>query len=428
MANEPGPFWGLGFFLLLRRSGERSLFARGRPAALVATSYEIIMDLHDESESLRTSPYRQGPEPRVFRRKLSPGAFFAFSWVSLGSLAMMLIAHHYPSYPGRAESFYMCAGVTTLGVLHAIYMIVQLRQYSKQQRPYGYFLAWAALPLGTFVAWVGSALVYESAYVASYMGRRHRKGNRLFAPKTAPGAAWGSAGALSLPLPDSVRSSLGAEWRDNARKEHASVAAFAQLALDLMAVGAPPDLIAKAHQDALDEVRHAGTCFEVARDIDGIVESPQPFPEARVQKRLLTFSRPLALSQIALDALVDGVLNEGIAARLLAALAGRCEIPSLAFKLRSMARDESRHAAHSWEIIAWCMQEGGTIVMSALRGAVNSMPRSVCSALPAAARAGAWEAWGVQGTAMEAEAFDKTRMTANVKLTAMLESASRRAA
>jgi hypothetical protein len=86
-----------------------------------------------------------------------------------------------------------------------------------------------------------------------------------------------------------------------------------------------------------------------------------------------------------------------------------------------MAADESRHAAHSWDIVAWCVESGGTVVAKALRGAVKGMPRKVCSALPAGARAGAWERWGVHGVAMEAAAFAKTREGARAKLEALLD-------
>jgi hypothetical protein len=193
------------------------------------------------------------------------------------------------------------------------------------------------------------------------------------------------------------------------------------LTLDLMAVGAPPELVAAAQRDALDEVRHAAACFAIARDIDGLVESPSPFPDARARRFLFTAARSIALTQIAIDALADGVLNEGIAARLLAQLAKNCDVPALSSILRDMAADESRHAAHSWDIVAWCVESGGATVANALRGALTGMPKKVCSALPAGARDGAWERWGVHGVEMEATAFAKTREGARAKLSALLE-------
>ena len=369
--------------------------------------------------SEQSHPYRELPEDPPLRRRFSWTAFAAFSWVALGSVGMMLTSHHQP-FQGRFELFFALGLATLLGVALAIYALVQLGTYAKPERPYGFGLAVAALPLGTFLAWIGSVMVHTAAYVPSYMGRRHRKGSTLYAPRSEAGEAWLLADESSFELPSAVRGPLGAEWRDNARKEHASVAAFSQLALDLMAVGAPPHLVVAAHEDALDEIRHAATCFAIARDIDGLAESPSAFPEARVQKRLFTASRPVALVQIAIDALADGVLNEGIASRLLAQLAKKCELPSMASALRTMAADESRHAAHSWDIVAWCLEAGGEIVAQALEGAVSGMPKAVCCALPEGARSGAWDRWGVQGLSMEEAAFAKTREHARVKLAALL--------
>jgi hypothetical protein len=371
---------------------------------------------------MSADPYRQIPEPTPIKKEFSWGAFIFFAWVVLGSVAMMLVSHASP-FNGRAEAFFFVAVAMLLGVLGAVLQLVRLGAYPRDERPIGFHLAAAALPIGLVLAWVGSFMVHTAAYVPSYMGRRHRKGKKLLAPETEPGADWIQAAPTSLAarIPDDLRGGLAAEWRDNGKKEHASVAAFAQLTLDLMAVGAPPELVAAAQRDALDEVRHAASCFAIARDIDGVAASPSPFPDARARRFLFTASRTVALTQIAIDALADGVLNEGIAARLLAQLAKKCDVPELATILREMAGDESRHAAHSWEIVAWCLEAGGAPLASALRGAVDGMPKKVCSALPEGAREGSWEAWGVHGVAMEAAAFVKTREAARVKLSALLD-------
>jgi hypothetical protein len=340
-------------------------------------------------------PYREPHHPPLSRR-FAWGAFVSFAWVLLGSFAMMMTSHAKP-FAGRFELFAVIAVAMLLGVVLAFYMTVRHGREPVDDRPMGAGLAIAALPIG-----------------------RHRKGKTLFAPDTTVGAEWITAASTPLDVPEEARVALGAEWRDNGKKEHASVAAFAQLTLDLMAVGAPPELVSGAQRDALDEIRHAAACFALARDIDGREESPAPFPDARTRKFLFTASREIALTQIAIDALADGVLNEGIASRLLAQLAKKCELPAMAPVLREMAADESRHAAHSWEIIAWCLEVGGNTVLAALRGATAGMPTSVCSALPAGARDGAWEKWGVHGVALEAEAFARTREAARAKLGAML--------
>lgn len=376
----------------------------------------------NDKDVMHRDPYRQAPEPNPFKREFAWGAFLFFGWVIIGSVVMMTISHAKP-FDGRAEVFFVAAVAMLVGVLGAVTQMIRFGSYPKEERPLGAsFAAWA-LPIGLVLAWIGSFMVHTAAYVPSYMGRRHRKGKKLLAPETEAGSDWTTAAptTLSASVPAEERAALAAEWRDNGKKEHASVAAFAQLTLDLLAVGAPPELVAAAQRDALDEVRHAAACFAIARDLDGLTESPAPFPDARTRRFLFTASKSVALTQIAIDALADGVLNEGIAARLLAQLSRKCDVPHLATILREMAADESRHAAHSWDIVAWCVERGGSPVASALRGAVDGMPKEVCSALPAGARDGAWERWGVHGVDLEALAFVKVREAARTKLTALLD-------
>ena len=46
--------------------------------------------------------------------------------------------------------------------------------------------------------------------------------------------------------------------------EHASIAAFARFSLELLAFGAPPDLVEQAQAAMADETRHAKLCFALA--------------------------------------------------------------------------------------------------------------------------------------------------------------------
>src|SRR6185437_10815965 len=61
-----------------------------------------------------------------------------------------------------------------------------------------------------------------------------------------------------------ARASLAETWTVLALLEHASVASFARVSLQLLAVGAPGDLVGATHQAALDEIRHARLCFALA--------------------------------------------------------------------------------------------------------------------------------------------------------------------
>lgn len=255
---------------------------------------------------------------------------------------------------------------------------------------------------------------------ASSHGRRLRRRMRLLAPDTTKGEAW-LADRRVVDVPDEVRPALGEAFREIARREHASIAAFDHVALELLAVGAPPDLVTAAHEDALDEVRHASLCFALARDIDGRDDGPAPFPAARRPSFGMP-TRTLALAKIAVEALVDGVLNEGHSARLLARLAGTCEVEAVRDVLVTTDADEARHAAHSLAIIRWCIAEGGEPVACILRGALRRLPRRMTAPAPDAAKSGAWEKWGVHGERMDEGAWNDTRARALQTMHAILAS------
>ncbi len=234
-------------------------------------------------------------------------------------------------------------------------------------------------------------------------GRQIRRFGKILLPPVVDGGAWASSEiAIDETIDPSLRTELAAQWRENGRTEHASVAAFARLTLDLMALGAPPALIADAQRDALDEIRHAELCFALARSFDGLEQSPGAFPAA-AKARTLSTNRTLALSQLAVDSLIDGALHEGVSARIVARLRKRAVSPAIRSVLDEIARDEGRHARHGWDVLRWCVEEGGDAVLSALEGALRGLPREMISPMPAAAEDGAWERFGLMGRAIEHE-------------------------
>lgn len=253
-------------------------------------------------------------------------------------------------------------------------------------------------------------------------GRRLHRGRKILSAASRPGHGWTTPNgplAGDLAIPPEAKAGVAAQWRENAAKEHASIAAFAQLTLDLLAVGAPAHLISSAQQASLDEVGHAEVAYALAKEIDGLSLVPAPFPEAHT-RRALSRNRPLALAQIAVDALADGALNEGMASRLLVRLSKCSATPELSRLLKDMATDEAKHARDSWDVVEWCLEEGGELVHRALSRAAERMPDELGSPLPEAARDGAWSKWGVQGVALEQTEYVFVRRLASARLEAML--------
>jgi hypothetical protein len=74
------------------------------------------------------------------------------------------------------------------------------------------------------------------------------------------------------------RDVLAAAWTEAALFEHASVASFSRVSLELLAAGAPSELVELAHRAALDEVHHAQLCFTLASAYAGEDTAPGPFP------------------------------------------------------------------------------------------------------------------------------------------------------
>lgn len=151
---------------------------------------------------------------------------------------------------------------------------------------------------------------------------------------------------------------------DDARAEYASVASFGELALRLLAVGAPPDLVAACHRAALDEIRHASTCERLA----GRPPSSFGAISGLLGRRLGGWrrSRRFQLQRLAVEFLVDGWRNEGAAAAQLRDRAETAASPQDRAALISMAEDEQRHADLARAIVTWCFDEEPVAVGRAL--------------------------------------------------------------
>ncbi|TPV92424.1 MAG: ferritin-like domain-containing protein [Myxococcales bacterium FL481] len=149
-------------------------------------------------------------------------------------------------------------------------------------------------------------------------------------------------------------------WLEAAQAEHASVAAFARLTLELMALGAPLPLLAKVQQAAEQEVRHTQLCLQRAAQLGAPAPSLGRFP----------FSEPIVVSAdpvaVAVACVREGCLGETVGACLAELAVTRCSDERAAAALEEVAQDEARHAALSWEIAAWLIQMGGDEVRAAV--------------------------------------------------------------
>lgn len=163
------------------------------------------------------------------------------------------------------------------------------------------------------------------------------------------GAAW-SASTVPMVrhLSRAERQRLGEAWLAEARTEHASIASFSTLALSLLAIGAPPELVEGAHRAALDEARHARLCFAVASAYLDAELEPGPLPMERAM------GPDPSLARLALASLVEGAFGEGVAAALCRARAKCAGDPAIRRVLTTLARDEAAHAKLGWSVLRHC--------------------------------------------------------------------------
>jgi hypothetical protein len=175
---------------------------------------------------------------------------------------------------------------------------------------------------------------------------------------------WTAAlGALATAeLAPEVRAALADHWTREAAFEHASIASFAQLTLDLLAVGAPPELLASTQRAALDEIEHAQIAFALATAYGG---GPPIGPAALAA--LPGACRSLA--EVARTTFLDACVGESVASAVLAESSRQAVDPVLREALAKMADDEDRHAELAWRIVAWAMRSGDPEVARALASA-----------------------------------------------------------
>ena len=216
-------------------------------------------------------------------------------------------------------------------------------------------------------------LLWESSGRGGYgfgvggWGRPLRVGGKTLTPGVKASREWAKG-----PRPDpseldaQTRAVLRELWLHDARKEHASVPAFGQVARQLVVLGAPSDLVKRAHLSCLQEIDHAERCFALASTYAGEDLGVQAMPDLARGSGELPRDRMRALVQVATEALVDGALLEDFNAELARTALDDVRDPAAHEALVRIVEDEADHARLAWDIIAFCVREGGAPVARAL--------------------------------------------------------------
>lgn len=168
-------------------------------------------------------------------------------------------------------------------------------------------------------------------------------------------------------LDEPTRVALEALWLHDARGEHASIPAFSRISWQLAMLGAPPALLEWAHRAALEEIGHAQLCFALAEGYGNRSYCVQPIPEMSEGGFDLT-DDPIEL--MATETLFDGCLVEGFFAHVASAAAMQCEEPATLAALEQIAREEKSHAAFSWTLLEWLVEQHPAEVRAIIQNAL----------------------------------------------------------
>jgi hypothetical protein len=143
---------------------------------------------------------------------------------------------------------------------------------------------------------------------------------------------------------------LAAYWAEVAALEHASVASFARFGAQLLALGAPPELLRASKQAALDEIEHARLAYGLASAYAGRSIGPGQLDLGGVST---TASWREVVASLIQEACVGETL--GVAEAMAAAESAR--VPAVRRVLERIVADELRHARLAWRSLKWLLRE-----------------------------------------------------------------------
>jgi hypothetical protein len=182
------------------------------------------------------------------------------------------------------------------------------------------------------------------------------------------GSAWCGGERPSQPVCAQDRSALAARWAVVAQMEHASVAAFARFTLQLLALGAPADLVLRTQRAAADEVRHAESAFALASAFAGRSVGPGP----------LDVDGALASTDLQENVrltVIEGCVGESVAAVEASLGAAAASDPVVRDVLAGVATDEQSHALLAWDFLRWALTARGEAARAGASEVLRALER-----------------------------------------------------
>jgi hypothetical protein len=165
-------------------------------------------------------------------------------------------------------------------------------------------------------------------------------------------------------LTSAERDALAAHWTEVGLMEHASVAAFARFALQLLSLGAPADLLLSTHSALADELEHTRLAFGLASAYGGAPVGPG----AIAMERALT---EVSFVDLVRTAYLEACVGETCAA--VEASEARQAARDLAVRgvLTRIADDELRHAVLGYRFVEWALRTSAPVIRAEIRAMLH---------------------------------------------------------
>lgn len=164
------------------------------------------------------------------------------------------------------------------------------------------------------------------------------------------GDGWSTGVSFELPE-QAIRQRVLDAWISAAQEEHSAVASFSRFNLELMALGAPADLVRRSTQAVVDEIEHAELCFAVASFLAG-----EPIEAGPIEIGG-SLDRSVDPGMVLVAAIIEGCVNETVSAVQVREAARGVADEGLAKALAQVAIEEERHAELNWAFVRWLLDQ-----------------------------------------------------------------------
>ena len=168
-------------------------------------------------------------------------------------------------------------------------------------------------------------------------------------------------------LPADVRAELARIWSERIPTEYRSITGFSTFSFDLIAAGAPVDLVAVCHRVCIDELRHTELAVKMVETYGGTrPDLPREISSLPADSTLT------AVGQAARSAISLSCLGETFACTELSMLRDRAVDPVVKGVLTIFLADEIMHARIGWAYLAHALKTATAEIKESVAVAVPS--------------------------------------------------------